>query len=165
MKTFEEKYSAWLDGHLTGDERAEFEKQLGPEALADRDAVLKLGTMLREHYHAPPLRNADFFNHQLTQQISTPAPSTMPRPRASFWTLPRMTWAAFACLAMAFAVYRATVPFTPTAPPTEQEYLAQVLEARSGDPTIFATHFHSKEDNVTVLWLEGLQDVPVEQQL
>ena len=51
MKTFEEKWTAWIDGELTGDELAEFEASLPDKAAAEaekRDAQ-KLGTFLKEH--------------------------------------------------------------------------------------------------------------------
>ena len=49
MKTFEERFTAWVDGQLTGEALAAFEKELAahPEATADRDAALKIGELLR----------------------------------------------------------------------------------------------------------------------
>ena len=45
MKTFEEKFTAWVDGRLTGAELAAFERELEshPEALAEKEAALDLG--------------------------------------------------------------------------------------------------------------------------
>ena len=41
MKTFEEKFTAWVDGQLTGPELAAFERELEshPEALAEKEAA------------------------------------------------------------------------------------------------------------------------------
>jgi len=50
MKTFEEKWTAWLDGELSGDELVEFEASLPDRAAAEaekRDAH-KLGAFLKE---------------------------------------------------------------------------------------------------------------------
>ena len=55
MKTFEEKWTAWLDGELSGDELAEFEASLPDKAAAEaekRDAQ-KLGAFLKEQLPAP----------------------------------------------------------------------------------------------------------------
>ena len=37
MKTFEEKWTAWLDGELSGQERAEFEASLPDRAAAEAE--------------------------------------------------------------------------------------------------------------------------------
>src|SRR5271168_3051064 len=99
MKTFEEKFTAWVDGSLTGAELAAFERELEdhPEALAEKEAALEIGNLLRTHLSVPPLKNADFFNHQILRQIAqSSAPA--PRPaRASFWSLSRMAYSG-ACL-------------------------------------------------------------------
>ena len=39
MKTFEEKWTAWIDGELTGDELAEFEASLPDQAAAEAEKV------------------------------------------------------------------------------------------------------------------------------
>ena len=75
MKTFEERFTAWVDGQLTGPDLAECEKELAthPEAAAERAEAQKLGDLLRAQ-HAPKLGNADFFNHQLMQRIAAETP-------------------------------------------------------------------------------------------
>ena len=81
MKTFEEKWTAWLDGELTGKELAEFEASLPDKAAAEleKQDALKLGAFLKEQLRAPAMRNAEFFNHQLRQQIeSESAPAVRP---------------------------------------------------------------------------------------
>ncbi len=67
MKTFEEKWTAWLDGELTGKELAEFEASLPDKAAAEleKQEALKLGAFLKEQLAAPAMSNAEFFNHQL----------------------------------------------------------------------------------------------------
>jgi anti-sigma factor RsiW len=168
MKTFEERYTAWIDGQLSGDELAAFEQELAahPEATEDRLAAQKLGDLLRTHGVAPALSNADFFNLQLQQRIE----AEMPRPRveparsgggAFFWPISRLIWAGAACLGIAALLYRTTIPAPKAAEPSN--YFAQVVEAWPSDPSISATTVYSPEDNVTVLWLDGLDYMPSEQ--
>ena len=45
-------------------------------------------------------------------------------------------------------------------PASNNEYMAQFYNARTADPAVSATAFHSKKDNVTVLWLDGLDYLP-----
>ena len=88
MKTFEERYTAWVDGQLSGDALAAFEKELAahPEAAEDRAAAQKLGDLLRNHATAPALSNADFFNLQLQQRIEAETPRPNPTAAATLDT-------------------------------------------------------------------------------
>ena len=72
MKTFEEKWTAWLDGQLGDKELAEFEASLPDLAAAEaekRDAQ-KLGAFLKEQLATQTLSNAEFFSHQLHERIA-----------------------------------------------------------------------------------------------
>ena len=56
MNTFEERFTAWTDGHLSGEKLAAFENELAEQhgdAAAERDSALKLGAFLREHGLTP----------------------------------------------------------------------------------------------------------------
>ena len=166
MKTFEEKFTAWVDGRLTGRELADFEIELKshPESLAEKEAARELGNLLRSHIAAPPLRNPDFFNHQLLQQIcSSEAP--IPSRRRSFWSLPRMAFSGACLLILATVLYFAAVPKTRREVRHNAQYVSNILNARSDDPAITATSFHSKTDNVNVLWLDGLDYMPPDHKL
>ena len=178
MKTFEEKFTAWVDGRLAGSELAAFERELEahPEALGEKQAALDLGNLLRAQVKAPPLRNADFFNHQLLQQIQASEPAaSSPVPRTSvqtFWSLPRMAFSGAFFLLLATLLFFAAVPNTRRELRHNQQYVtsmlnarANVLNARSDDPSITATSFHSKENNVNVLWLDGLNYMPRDHKL
>jgi anti-sigma factor RsiW len=167
MKTFEERYTAWVDGQLSGDTLAAFEKELEshPEAAEDRAAARKLGDLLRSHATVPKLSNADFFNLQLQQRIEADQPRARVAPPcetgAFFWSLSRLFWAGAACLGLAALLYQSMIP----APhlPEPSKYFAQVVEAWPSDPSITATTVYNAQDNVTVLWLEGLDYMPSEQ--
>jgi hypothetical protein len=169
MKTFEEKFTAWVDGKLSGAELADFENEIASQETArtDKFAAQKVGNLLRTYVGAPELKNADFFNHQLMQQIeaeqaaqTTKRESRREKRAWSFWTLPRMAFTGASCLVLATALYFAAVPKTAQQATKGQQYVAKILSAHSDDPNISATSFHSNEDNATVLWLDGLDYIP-----
>ena len=168
MKTFEEKFTAWVDGRLTGAELAAFERELEdhPEALAEKEAALEIGNLLRTHIAAPPLRNADFFNHQILRQIAQDAARpAAPARRPSFWSLPRMAFSGAFLLLLATGLYFAAVPNTRREVQHNRQYVENVLNATSDDPGITATAFHSKQDNENVVWLDGLGYMPGDHKL
>lgn len=167
MKTFEEKWTAWIDGQLTGEELVEFEASLPDKAAAEaekRDAN-KLRALLKRELVAPVLTNEDFFSHQLRQRISREdaVVADHGEERRSWWTVPRLVWAGAASLALflmcAFFVVREE------APADQSQYLTQILNAHvdpAVGPSATVTMFESKEDRVTVLWTEGLKSLPSE---
>jgi anti-sigma factor RsiW len=159
MKPFEEQFTAWVDDKLSADELAEFEKELAghPEAAAEKAEALKLGEFLREHPTAPALTSPDFFNHQLLQRIAAETPRPAVNRRESFWSLPRLAWAGAFCLLISFGLFKALIPTGHVEP---SKYFAQVVEAWPSDPSISATTVYSPEDNVTVVWLDGLDYIP-----
>src|ERR1051326_3520558 len=72
MKTFEEKWTAWVDGELSGRELSEFEASLPDKAAAaaEKAGALKLGELLKRELSATALTNEEFFNHQLRENIA-----------------------------------------------------------------------------------------------
>lgn len=169
MKTFEEKWTAWIDGELTGAELAEFEASLPDKAAAEaekRDAQ-KLGTFLKTHLPCPAMGNEEFFNHQLREKIAHDQPVMRDRGTgatgSAWWPIGRLLWVGSTALAI-FAVCTVFV-MREKAPTDQSQYLTQILNARvdpavSPDATI--SMFETKEDKVTVLWVEGLQSLPSE---
>ncbi len=162
MKTFEERFTAWVDGQLTGPDLAAFEKELAahPEAVTERADAQKIGDLLRAQ-SAPPLGNADFFNHQLMQRIAaeTPRAAEPVKARAWFWSLPRLALAGAACLVVAGGLFKTLIPAA-VAPGEKSKYYAQIVEAWPADPSISATTVYNPDDNVTVVWLDGLDYIP-----
>jgi anti-sigma factor RsiW len=165
MKTFEEKWTAWLDGQLSGKELTEFEASLPDLAAAEaekRDA-LRLGAFLKEQLAAQALSNEEFFSHQVHEQIARDT-QDRPRARSTWWTVPRLAW----CGATALALFvLTTVVLMSQHPAGEQsEYLTQILNSRvdpAANPNATISIFESKNKNdnkVTVLWTEGLQTLP-----
>lgn len=168
MKTFEEKWTAWLDGELRGQELAEFEASLPDRAAAEAEKLeaRKLGTMLREQL-VRPMANEDFFSHQVRERIerdrtSESRPGRIARPRFS-WSIGRLLWSGATALALfvicTFFVLRSKQPAD------QSQYLSQILNARVDpgmSPYATVSMFQTKEDKVTVLWVEGLQSLPAE---
>ena len=169
MKTFEEKYTAWIDQRLSDEDRAAFEQELEnvPEAERDRDEAHRLGALLRAHANAPSLTNNAFFNHQIVHRIQF-AESVAQSSRRTWWqwSIPRLVTAGAIALVAAFVLFRTIVPSTTTAPSVanaaaaSDPYFAEVVDAWTGDPSISVSTVYTPEDNVTVLWLDGLDYLP-----
>ncbi len=164
MKTFEEKFTAWIDGELRGQALIDFEAELAkiPEAEAGKAAAHKLGDLLRAEGRAPELKNAEFFNHQLMQAIQSEERRTeVPaKVRSGWWSIPRMAWGGAFSLALALVLFVLVIPHGPVENPTSEEYVSQIIKSSTEDPSILATSFQSKKEKVTVLWLDGLDYVP-----
>jgi hypothetical protein len=167
MKTFEEKWTAWLDDQLSGQELEAFEASL-PDleaARAEKRDAKKLGSFLKEQLAAQKLSNEEFFSHQLRERIAHEAEEEdQPRTGSTWWTVPRLVW----CGATALALFLlTTVVFLSQEQPGEQsDYLTQILKSQvdpAANPNATISIFESKTDNkVTVLWTEGLQSLPAD---
>jgi anti-sigma factor RsiW len=157
MIPYEEKFTAWVDGKLSGEELEAFEKELSahPEAGKDKEDMLRIRTLLRQHVTAPRLTNPDFFNHQLIERIAAETPrEPAPAERGGFfWPLRRLVLTGGLSLAVAFVLYEAFIPKTADAD-------RQIVRAWTEDPRITATTVYDSDQNVTVVWLDGLDYVP-----
>ena len=168
MKTFEEKWTAWLDDQLSGRERAEFEASLPDRAAAEaeRAAAKKLGALLRRELGAHDLANEEFFSHQLRERIGreTHLPIREGDVEVSpWWTVGRLLWTGTASLAV-FSVFMIFVVHDRN-PVEQSQYLTQILNARVDpvvSPNASISMFEAKDDRVTVLWTEGLQSLPAD---
>jgi hypothetical protein len=124
MKTFEERYTAWIDGRLEGDSLGAFERELSrraaaAEAQADKADAGRLRLLLRENLRAPVLTNAEFFSLQIRERIEAERGASR-RPQlalgAPFWlgwfTRPvtRLAGLAAAALFVAGALYYGMMP-------------------------------------------------------
>jgi hypothetical protein len=165
MKTFEEKWTAWLDGQLSGRELVEFESSLPDLAAAEaekRDAQ-KLGTFLKKELGAQALSNGEFFNHQLRERLARETEDRR-HPTSTWWTVPRLVW----CGATACALFLVTtfVLMKQQNPGEQSDYLTQILNSEVdpvANPNATVSIFEIKNDNkVTVLWTEGLQSLPAD---
>src|SRR5207244_12795462 len=94
MKTFEEKWTAWLDGKLSGRELSEFEASLPDKATAEAEKAdaRKLSALLRRELGVSALTNEEFFSHQLRESVresSVPSGERDANPSMR-WTIPRL---------------------------------------------------------------------------
>jgi hypothetical protein len=168
MKTFEEKWTAWLDGQLSGRELSEFEASFPDKAAAEaeREDAKKLGALLKRELAAAALTNEEFFSHQLRERIirEGSVPSSGGEAKAStWWTIPRLLWTGAASLAV-FLVFT-IFAVRDKNPAEESQYLTQILNARVDpvvSPNATVSMFEVKQDRVTVLWTEGLQSLPAD---
>jgi anti-sigma factor RsiW len=167
MKTFEEKWTAWIDDQLSDAERAEFEASLEDRtaAEAEKNQVHKLGSLLKEQLEPRGMANEEFFHHQLRERMAAEmdelAPSPLSQLRESWWTIRRLLWTGAASLAL-FAVCTFFVMREQPAPEPSQ-YLTQILNARvdsTVSPNATVSIFQTKQDRVTVLWVDGLKSLP-----
>jgi anti-sigma factor RsiW len=168
MKTFEEKWTAWLDGELIGDELAEFEASLpdAAAAIAEKRDAHKLSAFLREQLQGRAMGNEEFFHHQLRERIARDARADVPekiRAKPALWPIGRLVWIGAASLAI-FSVCTFFV-LREKSPADQSQYLTQILNARvdpAMSPNATISMFESKEDKVTVLWVDGLRSLPSE---
>ena len=166
MKTFEERWTAWLDGQLSGRELSEFEASLPDKAAAEAEKadVRKLGALLKRELGVSALTNEEFFSHQLRERIrESSVPSVEPEAKGSTWTIPRLLWTGTASLAI-FLIFTIFV-MRDKNPAEESQYLTQILNARVDpvvSPNATVSMFEVKQDRVTVLWTEGLQSLPAD---
>jgi anti-sigma factor RsiW len=170
MKTFEEKWTAWLDDQLSGSELSEFEASLPDRAAAqaEKAEAKKLGELLKRELSARPLTNEEFFSHQLHERIVQESDEQLRErarrsPTSHWWTIPRLLWAGTASLAV-FLVCTVLV-VRQERPAEESQYLTQILNARVDpvvSPNATVSIFEVKQDRATVLWTEGLQSLPAD---
>ncbi len=168
MKTFEEKWTAWLDGRLSDRELAEFEASLPDKAAAEAEKAeaKKLGALLKRELGAQALLNEEFFNYQIRERIARENAGES-RKRgvdvSAWWTIRRLLWTGTASLAVFLAM--AIFVMRDKNPAEQSQYLTQILNARVDpvvSPNATISMFETKEDRVTVLWTEGLQSLPAD---
>jgi hypothetical protein len=168
MRTFEEKWTAWLDGQLSGKELEEFEASLPDISAAEleKQDSRKLSVLLKEQITAPSMTNVEFFHHQLRTEIERESRPTMQparEARASWWSLGRVAWSAATALVVGGAVVFLTMRDDNIG--GQSTYTQNIISQRLGpevSPYATISMFETKEDKVTVLWVEGLQSLPSE---
>ena len=134
MKTFEEKWTAWIDDQLTGEELTDFEASLPDKAAAEAEkrAARKLGTLLQRELKMHSLPNADFFSHQLREAMARDqrdnSPSRSGGGSSFWWPIRRLAWAGAASLALFMAI---ALVYTDLVGPNDQRFISstQRLEA------------------------------------
>jgi anti-sigma factor RsiW len=163
MKKFEEKWTAWVDGELDEAERAEFEASLDDRtsAEAEKQQALKLFALLKEELQPRAMGNEEFFNYQLRERILAESGLAPRRARESWWTIRRLLWSG----ATSLAIFAVCAFFLMREKPAQDQsqYLTQILNARvdpNVSPDATVSIFQTKQDRVTVLWVDGLKSLP-----
>jgi anti-sigma factor RsiW len=159
MKTFEEKFTAWLDGALSEEESAAFEKE-HPSIQEEGRDLLKLRSLLKENFGRAELSHPDFFSAQIMAQVEREAGRRrMGRP----WLgLPRLAWGGVASLAAGLALFAVLIPHGDLSNP-RTGYVAEVLKAKTVNPKVTATVDSQKD--MTIIKLEGLRNLPADKDL
>jgi hypothetical protein len=161
MKTFEEKYTAWLDGTLTGEPLQSFENE-HPSIQPEKTDYLKLKNLLRENLPGRELENAEFFASQIMQQIKRETTAARKSSGRRWFGLPRLAWGGIGALGIGFALFFTMIPRGDFSDP-RAKYVAEVLKTRTSNPKIKATVENQKE--MTIIKLEGLDKLPPGQDL
>ena len=149
----EEKLTAYLDGKLSAQEAAAFERE-NPGAVAERAMHVRIVRAVRQHSPAPELRNTDFFNERILREIGPRAASAAQKERR-LWPLWGLAFASLCCLLAAGAIYAKFVRGNEARP---DHYLAQVVSVKAGDETLDATVLDA--DGLQVVWIDGLDQLP-----
>ncbi len=151
MKTFEERYTAWIDGQLAGPALTSFELELSRraaagEARADKTDADRLHQLLTSHLRAPAMTNTEFFSHQLRERIEADRRTDERRresPRAGrrplfAWSFGQLAGLGGAFVFVAAALYYGLMPTQPVStdggPRLVQQPAANVAPA-TNDPT------------------------------
>ena len=128
MKTFEERYTAWIDNKLEGPALTSFELELSRrasagEARADKEEAARLHRLLTTYLTAPTMGNAEFFSHQLRERIDAERATGRRREearqaRGSFfaWPFVRLAGLGAAAVFVATALYYGMMPPHAVAP-------------------------------------------------
>jgi hypothetical protein len=161
MKTFEESFTAWVDGVLDGEELRCFEREY-PVLIQHKIAYLKLRSLLRNADYRPELANPDFFTSQIMSEIRCET-AAKPGLKPSMWFgLPRLAWGGVGVLSIGLALFVVLIPRGNNSDP-RASYVAEVLNTKTADPKVKATVENQKD--ITIIKLEGLDRLPPQQDL
>ena len=156
MKTFEEKFTAWLDGTLSGEELRSFEQE-HPSIQREQVEFLKLKRLLKDNLGGRELDNPDFFNSQVMLRIDQEKAKSGRRSASrTLLGLPRLAWGGLFALGVGFALFFTMIPRGNLADP-RAGYMAEVLKTKTSD-RVKATVDNQKD--MTIIKLEGLDKLP-----
>jgi hypothetical protein len=161
MKTFEEKFNAWLDGLMSGEELKAFENE-HPSVQQDKAELLKLQSLLRDHLRCRELGNPDFFSSQIMAQVERETAQAGAISGRMFFGLSRIAWTGICALCAGFALFFTMIPRGNLGDPGSG-YVAEVLKTKTADPKVKVTVDNKKD--MTIIKLEGLDKLPSEKDL
>ncbi|CAN5561403.1 hypothetical protein BH09VER1_BH09VER1_38880 [soil metagenome] len=120
----------------------------------------KTRELLRKHLvPVPPLRNPDFINSRVMEAIERETREKAARP--TLFSLRWLTATGLGALAAAALLMVVVLPRQYT-PRNSEEFISQVVDARSGNPDLSVSSFKAPEDRGVVLWLDGVDYIPPE---
>jgi hypothetical protein len=160
MKTFEERYTAYLDGLLSESEAAILEQER-PALATEKAEWTKLQRVLRDNLAPVELTNSAFFNGQLLQQISQ-ASSGNRGLVAGWFGIPWLAWGGLGAVTAGVVLFITLIPHGDLSDPGSG-YVADVLKTTTIDPKVSATVESRK--GITIIKLEGLEKVPADEDL
>jgi len=160
MKTFEEKFTAWIDGELGAEESRSFEND-HPSIRQEKVEFRKLKDLLKQGFAPRVLENSDFFNAEIMAQISR---ESAPRRtlRKGWFGLPRIAWGGLGALSIGLAAFVALIPHGDLSDPGSG-YVAEVLKSKTPGPNVKTTVENKKD--LPVIKLERLQKLPPDKNL
>jgi hypothetical protein len=160
MKTFEERYTAYLDGVLNEQDAVVFERDQ-PALAAKKAEWLKLQGVLKESLLSVELTHPDFFNAQLLKEIarSPRNPHTM---GGRWFGIPRLAWGGLGALTAGLVLFITLIPHGDLSDPGSG-YVADVLKTNIVDPKVTVTV--DSEKGITIIRLDGLEKVPADEDL
>jgi anti-sigma factor RsiW len=160
MKTFEERYTAYLDGLLNEQEAAILEREQ-PALVAKKAEWLNLQGAIRENLVPIELANADFFNAQILAQIAQ-TPQAHRGWSGRWFGIPRLAWGGLGALGAGIVLFVTLIPHGDLSDP-RSGYVAEVLKTTTIDPKVTVTVDSQK--GITIIKLEGLEKVPADEDL
>ena len=80
----------------------------------------------------------------------------------SWWGIPWFAYAAAACLLIAAVLFKGMIPVGGGTMADQSAYFATVVDARTFENNVSASTVYNSRDNVTVLWLDGLDYLPAD---
>lgn len=155
-----ERITRWLDGAMSDDEKAAFqeEMQADPALRTEVSAMAELGAGIRAHASLEkPVPNADFFNSQIRERISSllridEQRKSSSRAAASWFAWLRTPWAlAGAAAVLALGWFIAL---------SEDRPQTQVVSLYVPNPAVKASVNYNAAADATVLTLDGLSALP-----
>lgn len=166
MSNFEERYTAWLDGAMNEAERARFEAELPDRAAAEREAAewRRLRGELRTWMKATPMPHADFVNAQVQTAIRPSTATEAPRRSPAWFPIGRLAWSGAFLLALAAVLSVVLIPRN-GGRPTDEQFIAQVVDARATDPKLGAYAFAAPGGKGAVLWLNDAGFIPADEKI
>ena len=121
----------------------------------------KTRSLLRAHLTPPPpLRNPDFINARVSEAIECEARAQVSRP--PLFSLRWLTAGGLGALGAAALLMFVVLPHQYT-PRNSEEFISQVVDARSDMPELSVSSFKAPEDRGVILWIDGADYIPPEQ--